>query len=165
MTETLVRTTINGRPIEARLPTRMLLVEFLRDRLGLTGTKVSCGMQVCGACTVFVDERPVSACGFLACDIDGADVVTIEGLAPKDGLTPVQQAFVDCSALQCGFCTPGFVMMSTALLRKTPNPTEEQVAHYLDGNLCRCTGYEPIVEAVLHAAEAISAAEKGPDDE
>jgi aerobic-type carbon monoxide dehydrogenase small subunit (CoxS/CutS family) len=165
MTEALVRTTINGRPIEARLPTRMLLVEFLRDRLGLTGTKVSCGMQVCGACTVFVDERPVSACGFLACDIDGADVVTIEGLAPKDGLTPVQQAFVDCSALQCGFCTPGFVMMSTALLRKTPNPTEEQVAHYLDGNLCRCTGYEPIVEAVLHAAEAISAAEKGPDDE
>jgi aerobic-type carbon monoxide dehydrogenase small subunit (CoxS/CutS family) len=165
MTEALVRTTINGRPIEARLPTRMLLVEFLRDRLGLTGTKVSCGMQVCGACTVFVDERPVSACGFLACDIDGADVVTIEGLAPKDGLTPVQQAFVDCSALQCGFCTPGFVMMSTALLRKTPNPTEEQVAHDLDGNLCRCTGYEPIVEAVLHAAEAISAAEKGPDDE
>jgi aerobic-type carbon monoxide dehydrogenase small subunit (CoxS/CutS family) len=165
MSEALVRTTINGRPIEARLPTRMLLVEFLRDRLGLTGTKVSCGMQVCGACTVFVDERPVSACGFLACDIDGADVVTIEGLAPKDGLTPVQQAFVDCSALQCGFCTPGFVMMSTALLRKTPNPTEEQVAHYLDGNLCRCTGYEPIVEAVLHAAEAISAAEKGPDDE
>lgn len=158
MTEALVQTTVNGRPVEARIPTRMLLAEFLRDRLGLTGTKVSCGMQVCGACTVLVDERPVSACGLLAVDVDGADVVTVEGLARDGRLTPVQQAFVDCSALQCGFCTPGFVMMSTALLRRTPDPTEKQVAHYLEGNLCRCTGYEPIVEAVLHAAEAMSAA-------
>jgi aerobic-type carbon monoxide dehydrogenase small subunit (CoxS/CutS family) len=165
VSETLVRTTVNGRPVEARIPNRMLLAEFLRDRLGLTGTKVSCGMQVCGACTVFVDERPVSSCGFLACDIDGADVVTVEGLATDDGLTPVQQAFVDCSALQCGFCTPGFVMMCTALLRKIPNPTEEQVAHHLEGNLCRCTGYEPIVEAVMHAAESMSSAESGPGHE
>jgi aerobic-type carbon monoxide dehydrogenase small subunit (CoxS/CutS family) len=152
VSDELVRATVNGRPVEAGIPTRMLLVEVLRDRLGLTGTKVSCGMQVCGACTVLVDERPVSACGVLACDVDGADVVTVEGLACDGTLTPVQQAFVDCSALQCGFCTPGFVMMSTALLRKMPDPTEEQIAHYLEGNLCRCTGYEPIVEAVLRAA-------------
>jgi aerobic carbon-monoxide dehydrogenase small subunit len=126
-------------------------------------------MQVCGACTVIVDERPVSACGFLACDIDGARVLTVEGLAVDGRLTPVQQAFVDCSALQCGFCTPGFVMMSTALLRRCPQPTEEQVSHYLDGNLCRCTGYEPIVDAVLHAAENASQnasdADRGPADE
>jgi aerobic-type carbon monoxide dehydrogenase small subunit (CoxS/CutS family) len=156
MSEASIRTTVNGRSVEARIPTRMLLVEFLRERLGLTGTKVSCGMQVCGACTVLVDDRPVSACGFLACDADGADVVTVEGLARDGRLTPVQQAFVDCSALQCGFCTPGFVMMSTALLRSCPKPTEEQVSHYLEGNLCRCTGYEPIVEAVLHAAETLA---------
>ncbi len=161
MSEALVRTTVNGRPIEARIPTRMLLAEFLRDRLALTGTKISCGMQVCGACTVLVDEKPVSACGFLACDIDGAEVVTVEGLARDGELTPVQRAFVDCSALQCGFCTPGFVMMSTALLRRTPDPTEEQVAHYLEGNLCRCTGYEPIVEAVHRAAE-LSAGDTAP---
>jgi aerobic-type carbon monoxide dehydrogenase small subunit (CoxS/CutS family) len=163
MSEASIRTTINGRPVEASIPTRMLLAEFLRDRLGLTGTKISCGMQVCGACTVLVDERPVSACSVLACDVDGADVVTVEGLARDGQLTPVQQAFVDCSALQCGFCTPGFVMMSTALLKRTPRPTEEQVEHYLEGNLCRCTGYEPIVEAVLHAAEATTSPEQAAD--
>jgi aerobic-type carbon monoxide dehydrogenase small subunit (CoxS/CutS family) len=156
VTEELVRTTVNGRPVEARIPTRVLLADFLRDRLGLTGTKVSCGMQVCGACTVLVDERPVSACSYLACDIDGADVVTVEGLADGDRLSPVQQAFVDCSALQCGFCTPGFVVSATALLRRNPRPSEQEVSHYLEGNLCRCTGYEPIVEAVMRAAEAQS---------
>jgi aerobic-type carbon monoxide dehydrogenase small subunit (CoxS/CutS family) len=161
MTETTIRTTVNGRPVEQTVPTRMLLAEFLRDRLGLTGTKVSCGMQVCGACTVLVDERPVSSCSFLACDADGAEVVTVEGLARDGELTPVQRAFVDCSALQCGFCTPGFVMMTTALLKKCPRPSDEQIDHHLEGNLCRCTGYEPIVEAVHRAAE-ISAGDAAP---
>jgi carbon-monoxide dehydrogenase small subunit len=154
MSRISVRTTINGRVVETEVATRLLLADFLRDQLGLTGTKVSCGMQVCGACTVLVDQKPVSACNYLACDIDGAEVVTVEGLADAGALTPVQRAFVDCSALQCGYCTPGFVMMSTALLCRTPHPTEEEVSHYLEGNLCRCTGYEPIVEAVLRAAEA-----------
>jgi len=154
MVDVPIRTWVNGRPIETSVPSRLLLAEFLRDRLGLTGTKISCGMQVCGACTVLVDGRPVSACSFLACDADGTEVLTIEGLAKDGRLTPVQQAFVDCSALQCGFCTPGFVMSATALLSHCPRPTEEEVAHYLEGNLCRCTGYEPIVAAVMKAAEA-----------
>jgi aerobic-type carbon monoxide dehydrogenase small subunit (CoxS/CutS family) len=154
MSRVPVRTTVNGRLVETEVATRLLLADFLRDQLGLTGTKVSCGMQVCGACTVLVDQQPVSACSYLACDIDGAEVLTVEGLADDGVLTPVQQAFVDCSALQCGFCTPGFVMMSTALLRRTPRPTEEEIGHYLEGNLCRCTGYQPIVEAVQRAAEA-----------
>lgn len=164
MSDIVVRTTVNGRAVEAAVPTRLLLVELLRDRLGLTGTKLSCGMQVCGACTVLVDGRPVSACSFLACDVDGAQVTTVEGLARGDELTPVQQAFVSCSALQCGFCTPGFVMMATALLRKNPHPSTEEVEHYLEGNLCRCTGYEPIVEAVLEAAEAQAASAAGSCD-
>ncbi|MCW2609123.1 MAG: hypothetical protein QOC93_2532 [Actinomycetota bacterium] len=154
MPELDVSTTVNGRPVEMRLPTRLTLADFVRDRLGLTGTKVSCGMQVCGACTVLVDGDPVSACSYLACDVDGREVLTVEGLADGGELTPVQRAFVDCSALQCGFCTPGFVMAATALLRDEPHPTEEQIAHHLDGNLCRCTGYLPIVEAVLKASRA-----------
>lgn len=161
MSESLVRATVNGRAVDVTVPTRLLLVELLRDRLGLTGTKVSCGMQVCGACTVLVDGRPVSACATLACDIDGTEVTTVEGLARGGELSPVQRAFVDCSALQCGFCTPGFVVMATALLERNPHPSEEEVSHYLDGNLCRCTGYEPIVEAVLQAAEAQDAAPDG----
>lgn len=158
MSEMPIRTIVNGRVVETRVPTRMMLAPFLRDRLGLTGTKISCGMQVCGACTVLVDGRPVSSCTYLACDIDGADVLTIEGLARDGELTPVQQAFVDCSALQCGFCTPGFVMMMTALLQRNPHPTEEEAGHYLEGNLCRCTGYEPIMAAVMQAAEGRPAA-------
>ena len=162
MTDTVVTTTVNGRPVEVSVPTRMLLVELLRDRLGLTGTKLSCAMQVCGACTVLVDGRPVSACSFLACDVDGTEVTTVEGLAAADGtLSDVQQAFVDCSALQCGFCTPGFLMMTTALLERNPCPTHDEVGHYLEGNLCRCTGYEPIVSAVMQAARARAARETG----
>jgi len=147
-----LRASVNGRVVYARVPARLLLADFLRNNLGLTGTKVSCGMQVCGACTVVVDDQPVSACAYLACDIDGREVTTVEGLAPAGELTPLQRAFVDCSALQCGFCTAGFVMAATALLRENPQPTEDEVTHYLEGNLCRCTGYIPIVDAVLHAA-------------
>ena len=152
MPEHDVRTTVNGRPVDDRIPARLLLADFLRDRLGLTGTKVSCGTQVCGSCTVLVDEQPVSSCSYLACDVDGREVTTVEGLADGEELSPVQQAFVSCSALQCGFCTPGFVVAATALLRENPDPTEQEVAHYLEGNLCRCTGYAPIVEAVMEAA-------------
>ena len=135
--------------------TRWTLAELLRDRLGLTGTKVSCELQVCGVCTVLVDGQPVSSCTFLAADVDGKDVTTIEGLAHGDVLHPIQQAFVEQFAFQCGFCTPGFVMMSKALLDVTPHPTVEQVEHHLEGNLCRCTGYAPIVAAVLRAAELL----------
>ncbi|MGH3660370.1 MAG: (2Fe-2S)-binding protein [Micromonosporaceae bacterium] len=161
-----VEATVNGRPVRKRAPTRMLLVDFLRDRLGLTGAKVSCAAQVCGACSVLVDGEPVSSCAYLAADIDGREVLTVEGLAGSTALSPVQQAFVDCSALQCGYCTPGFVIMATALLRENPNPTEAQVAHYLEGNLCRCTGYLPIVEAVLLAARRaaeVPAGSTGPE--
>ena len=130
----------------------MILAEFLRDQLGLTGTKVSCELQVCGSCTVLVDGKPISSCTYLAADIDRRDVATIEGVATSESLHPIQQAFVDNNALQCGFCTPGFVMATLALLAENPNPDEDEVAHYLEGNICRCTGYQPIIRAVIDAA-------------
>lgn len=132
----------------------LTLAELLRDELGLSGTKVSCELQVCGACSVLVDDHPVSACSFLAVDCDGAKVRTIEGLAAGGRLHTVQQAFVDQFALQCGFCTPGFVMMSVALLESTDSPTRDEVMEFLDGNMCRCTGYRPIVEAVEAALQS-----------
>jgi len=147
-----IRTQVNGLAVDRTVPARTMLSQLLRDDLGLTGTKVSCEMQVCGACTVLVDGRPVSACTFLAADVDGCEVSTVEGLAGPDELHPLQEAFVDNFALQCGFCTPGFLMMATALLERNPDPSEEEVKEWLDGNLCRCTGYEPIVLAVLDAA-------------
>lgn len=153
MPEMEVKSTVNGDAVRHRVPTRMTLAELLRDRVGLTGTKVSCAMQVCGACTVLVDTRPVSSCSYLAVDVDGREVRTVEGLADGERLHPVQQAFVDCSAMQCGFCTPGFVLAVTALLEEHPDPTDEQIVHNLEGNLCRCTGYLPIVHAVRRAAE------------
>jgi carbon-monoxide dehydrogenase small subunit len=161
--EVTVSTTVNGQRVETSVPARLFLAEFLRDRLGLTGTKVSCGMQVCGVCTVLVDEQPVSACTYLAADVDGREVVTVEGLAKAGELSAVQKAFVECSAMQCGFCTPGFVVSATALLRSNPRPSEEEIAHYLEGNLCRCTGYTPIIKAVLRAARA--GGDGGSDDE
>jgi aerobic-type carbon monoxide dehydrogenase small subunit (CoxS/CutS family) len=143
---------VNGVEVNRSVTPRLTLVELLRDDLGLTGTKVSCELQVCGVCTVLVDGRPVSACTFLAVDIDGTSVETVEGLAPDGGLHPLQQAFVDELALQCGFCTPGFLMMSKALLDSSPAPTRPEIVEHLDGNICRCTGYEPIVRAVECAA-------------
>lgn len=153
MSEVTVETTINGRPVARSVAPRLTLAEFLRADLGLTGTKVSCELQVCGVCTVLVDGKPVSACTYLAADTHGRTVLTVEGLAGKDGLHPVQQAFVDNFALQCGYCTPGFVMMAKALLDEIPSPTEEEITHYLEGNICRCTGYVPIVQAVMDAAD------------
>lgn len=149
---TAITTTVNGRSVRADIAPRLTLAEFLRDDLGFYGTKVSCELQVCGVCTVLVDGLPVSACTFLTVDTDGREVVTIEGLAEADDLHPVQRAFVEEFAMQCGFCTPGFVMMAVALLNERPDPTRLEVEEYLDGNICRCTGYEPIVDAVLSAA-------------
>jgi aerobic-type carbon monoxide dehydrogenase small subunit (CoxS/CutS family) len=143
---------VNGVQVSRAVPSRTMLSSFLRDDLALTGTKVSCDLQVCGACSVLVDGRPVSSCTYLAADIDGREVQTVEGLADGAELHPLQAAFVDNFALQCGFCTPGFLMMAKSLLDRNDDPTEEEVKDYLEGNLCRCTGYEPIVHAVLDAA-------------
>jgi aerobic-type carbon monoxide dehydrogenase small subunit (CoxS/CutS family) len=152
-----VSVTVNGRTVEREVPTRQTLAEFLRDELGLTGTKTSCAVQVCGVCTVLVDSEPVSACTYLAVDLDGREVLTIEGLSDGVELHPVQQAFVDSFALQCGFCTPGFVMMAVALLARKQDPSEAEIADYLEGNICRCTGYQPIVSAVRAAAANVNA--------
>ncbi len=153
-----LHTVVNGVPVTRHVEHRVTLAEFLRAHLGLTGTKVSCDLQVCGACSVLVDGEPVSSCTYLAADVDGREVQTVEGLAAGDDLHPLQAAFVENFALQCGFCTPGFLMMAKALLDRTPDPTEQEVIEYLDGNICRCTGYRPIVEAVLDAARRM-----GPD--
>lgn len=149
-----IEVTVNGRGRVLEVEPRETLAEVLRHRLGLTGTKVSCDAQVCGACTVLLDGLPVSSCTLLAPDADGRSVETIEGLAdPGTGrLSPLQQAFVDHAAFQCGFCTPGFLVTATALLREEPRPTRERIVDALDGNVCRCTGYASIIDAVLDAA-------------
>lgn len=149
-----VTLTVNGQACPLRVEPRDSLAEVLRDRLGLTGTKVSCDGQVCGACTVLVDGLAVSACTYLAVDADEKRIQTVEGLAVDGVLSPLQQAFIDHAGFQCGFCTPGMLMAATALLVENPSPTEEEVRHGLEGNLCRCTGYAPIVDAVLAAAAA-----------
>lgn len=156
MHESEITTVINGRRVKSTIANRLTLAEFLREKQGLRGTKVSCESQVCGACTALIDGRPVSSCTVLAVDADGTDVTTIEGLADGEQLDPIQQAFVDCTALQCGFCTPGFIMATKALLAKNPHPSREEILHELDGNLCRCTGYLPIIEAVEQAAAHIA---------
>lgn len=148
---TTIRCRLNGREIEELVPIRMTVVELLRERLALTGTKVSCELQVCGVCTVLVDERPVSSCSMLACDLDGREVVTIEGLSRGRDLHPLQEAFAAANALQCGFCTPGFIMMAAGLLALHAEPSSETTREWLDGNLCRCTGYAPIETAVAVA--------------
>ena len=147
--------TVNNEPVTRDVEARTLLVELIREELGLTGTHVGCDTSQCGACVVQVDGRPVKSCSMLAVQADGADVLTIEGVSPGDGLTPLQQAFHDHHGLQCGFCTPGMVMTASALLRDNPDPTEQEVRHGLEGNICRCTGYQNIVEAVLAAAKTM----------
>jgi aerobic-type carbon monoxide dehydrogenase small subunit (CoxS/CutS family) len=160
--QTHVRARVNQVDVDRTVRARTTLAELLRDELGLTGTKLSCGMQVCGVCTVLVDGRPTSACTALAADADGAHVRTVEGLAQPDGtLGVLQEAFVECLALQCGYCTPGFLMMATALLERNPDPSREEVVEHLDGNLCRCTGYEPIIRAVLLAARRLQEQGRG----
>jgi len=143
---------INGEERHLSIEPNETLADVVRDRLGLVGTKVSCDAQVCGACTVLVDDLAVSGCTHLAVDADGAAVRTVEGLAVDGRLSALQQAFIESAAFQCGFCTPGMLMAATVLLEEDPDPTREAVVEGLEGNLCRCTGYEPIVEAVLAAA-------------
>ncbi|MFI6522561.1 (2Fe-2S)-binding protein [Spirillospora sp. NPDC050679] len=149
-----IELTVNGAPHAADAPARRLLSDFLRHDLGLTGTHVGCEHGVCGCCTVLLDGEPVRSCLTFAVTVAGRSVTTVEGLAAPDGtMSPVQRAFQECHALQCGFCTPGFLCTVTALLRDTPRPTDEQVVEGLAGNLCRCTGYQNIVRAVHRAAE------------
>jgi aerobic-type carbon monoxide dehydrogenase small subunit (CoxS/CutS family) len=148
--------TVNGRPIALEIEPRAILLDVLRDRLGLTGAKRSCDAQVCGACTVLLDGLPVSACCTLAYEAAGRAVETIEGLAGPDGLHTIQQAFVDAAAIQCGFCTPGFVLTAKALLTENPRPTRSEIEEYLGGNLCRCTGYWNILAAVEDAADRLA---------
>ncbi len=144
--------TVNGLAEDAEVEPRLLLVHFLRDRLGLTGTNVGCDSTSCGACTVLLDGESVKSCTVLAVQADGSEVTTIEGISTDGELNPLQAAFQKHHGLQCGYCTPGMVMAATSLLRENPNPTEEQVRVGLEGNLCRCTGYQGIVDAVLETA-------------
>lgn len=151
--KTLATFLVNGRSYEVAIEPHYLLVEVLRDHLGLTGTKHSCGVGNCGACTVLVEGEPVLACLTLAMDVRDKSILTIEGLAQNGVLHPLQQAFIDHGAIQCGYCTPGMIMTAKALLDRNPDPTEQEVREALAGNICRCTGYVKIVEAVLAAAE------------
>ncbi len=158
MAEIIIDFHVNGDRYSVAASPRLLLVDLLRSRLGLTGTKTGCGTGDCGACTVFLDGRPVNSCLTLAVEVDGKQITTIEGIAPSgDQLHPVQEAFVAKGAIQCGFCTPGMVMSSVHLLQRNPSPDESEIRHALGGNLCRCTGYNKIVEAVQTASTAIEA--------
>jgi aerobic carbon-monoxide dehydrogenase small subunit len=149
-----VQMTVNGQRHEHTVEPRLLLVHYLRDRLGLTGTHVGCDTTNCGACTVHLNGEAVKSCTVLAVQADGAEVTTIEGLADGDKLHPLQDAFWEKHGLQCGYCTPGMIMAAADLLQRNPDPSEEEVRHGLEGNLCRCTGYHNIVAAVLEAARA-----------
>jgi aerobic carbon-monoxide dehydrogenase small subunit len=151
---TRIAITVNGDRHEADVEPRQLLAYFLREQLGLKGTNVGCDTSSCGACTVLVDGESVKSCTVLAVQADGSEVTTIEGLADGDELHPVQRAFHEQHALQCGFCTPGFVMATVSLLQENPNPSEDDIRAGLEGNLCRCTGYHNIVQAVQAAARA-----------
>jgi carbon-monoxide dehydrogenase small subunit len=152
-----VTLTINGEKVTQEVENRRLLVQLLREDLRLTGTHVGCDTTQCGCCTVMMNGDAVKSCTVLALQADGATITTIEGLGSAEKLHPVQQAFHEKHGLQCGFCTPGMVMNSVDLLQKNASPTEQDVRHWLEGNLCRCTGYHNIVEAVLHASETMKA--------
>ena len=152
-----VSLTVNGKQVSGEAEPRTLLVQFLRERLGLTGTHVGCDTSQCGACVVHVNGISVKSCTMLAMQAEGTDVLTIEGLAKDGQLHPMQEAFRDNHGLQCGFCTPGMIMSAVDLAKRNPEPSEQQVRHWLEGNLCRCTGYHNIVKAVLDAASKSSA--------
>ena len=147
---------VNGKSLEVMLETHMTLLEVLRDQLGLTGTKYGCGTGQCGACTVLIDGEPALACLTLAVTVRGKGITTIEGLSPGNELHPVQQAFIEHGAIQCGYCTPGMVLSAKALLEENPSPTRQEIKEALSGNLCRCTGYVKIVRAVSAAAQKMA---------
>ncbi len=148
-----VSMTVNGKPASGQVEGRTLLVEFLRENLGLTGTHVGCDTSQCGACVVHVDGKAVKACTMFAAEAEGSEITTIEGMAAPDGtLNTLQQAFQDHHGLQCGFCTPGMVMSAAALLSENPSPTEAEIRDYLEGNICRCTGYHNIIKAIMAAS-------------
>jgi carbon-monoxide dehydrogenase small subunit len=159
MTDVAIALIVNGKTVEASVEPRLTLATLLRRRLGLTGTHLGCEHGVCGACTVIVDGDAVRSCLVLAVQADGAEITTVEGLADGENLSPLQSAFKKHHALQCGFCTPGILTTMHALLNQEPDASEERVRHVLSGNLCRCTGYLPIVEAVLEAAASYKKAQ------
>jgi len=148
-----IKVTVNGVNYEHNVEPRLLLVHYLRDVLTLTGTHIGCETSLCGACTVLIDGQAVKSCTMFAVQADGSNVTTIEGLAKNGELHPVQQGFWECHGLQCGYCTPGMIMTATQLLDRNGKPSREEIRHGLEGNLCRCTGYQHIVEAVEHAAQ------------
>ena len=156
MAERTIDFRLNGGARSARIEDQVLLIDLVRG-MGFVGAKVSCDMEVCGSCTMLLDGRPVSACTTLALEAEGRDVTTIEGLANGDTLHPLQQAFIDNFAFQCGYCTPGMIVAAKALLEERPAPKAEDVRHWMEGNICRCTGYQTIVEAVLDAAGKVTA--------
>jgi len=150
-----VQLTVNGEPRAEDVEARLLLVQLIRERLGLTGTHIGCDTSQCGACTVLLDGRAVKSCTILAVQAQGREITTIEGLAPRGTLHPVQEGFREEHGLQCGFCTPGMIMSAVALLRANPDPSDAEIAHALEGNICRCTGYVNIVKSVRWAAQRL----------
>lgn len=156
MTTHRIECVVNGESHSLDVPTGRMLSDFLRDDLHLTGTKRGCETGVCGACSILLDGEVVKSCLMLAAQVDGRNITTIEGLAEGDSLHPLQESFMKCGGLQCGYCTPGMIMASCDLLKNNPNPTVEEVQRALSGNLCRCTGYTQIVESILHAAEEMN---------
>ncbi|MEO8971188.1 MAG: (2Fe-2S)-binding protein [Ktedonobacteraceae bacterium] len=157
-----IRVTINGTNYEGDVDARMLLVHWIRDGLHLTGTHIGCDTTSCGACTIIVDGKATKSCTMFAVQANGREIMTVEGLEQNDKLHPLQEGFHEEHALQCGFCTPGMMMTSLALLQNNPNPTEHEIRVGISGNLCRCTGYQNIVKAVQYAAEKMQAAEQVP---
>lgn len=156
MSKHVINLVVNGEVLESTVPARRMLADFIRDDLQLTGTKRGCETGTCGACTVLVDGQAVKSCLSLAIQAQGCAITTVEGLSEGDVLHPVQEAFLSCGGLQCGYCTPGFMMTTVALLKEIPNPTQEQIRAALNGHLCRCTGYSQIIESVMQASEQMN---------
>jgi carbon-monoxide dehydrogenase small subunit len=148
-----MQVSVNGVVNEIEVRPNELLIDFIRERLGLTGTKRSCDMQICGACTVLLSGKPVSSCSLFAFEANGKTLLTIEGLAENGKLHPLQEAFINCGGFQCGFCTPGMILLAKSLLDENSAPTSQEVQEYMDANICRCTGYQMIIESILQAAE------------
>ncbi|MHC1748774.1 MAG: (2Fe-2S)-binding protein [Cellulosilyticaceae bacterium] len=156
-----IKFTLNNESVEAIVATSTTLLEFVREEFDLTGTKSGCEEGECGACTVLLEGKPVNACMILAVEVDGLEVTTIEGLSEDDELDQIQKSFIDKGAIQCGYCTPGMVMAAKGLLKENKNPTKEQVKHAISGNLCRCTGYKKIIDAIMDAAYTNANSEGG----